>query len=112
MGLGKTISLITRHTDKLVCHTKLQVILTHSTSTQKCCAGNRAGFFLGDGAGVGKGRQIAAIIKEEHKRSGPTTRALWLSVSNDLRYDAVRDLSDVGAKDIKVFPEVGVVSMR
>lgn len=25
--------------------------------------GERAGFFLGDGAGVGKGRQIAAIIK-------------------------------------------------
>lgn len=26
--------------------------------------GARAGFFLGDGAGVGKGRQIAALIKE------------------------------------------------
>jgi hypothetical protein len=26
--------------------------------------GSRAGFFLGDGAGVGKGRQIAAVIKE------------------------------------------------
>jgi hypothetical protein len=26
--------------------------------------GSRAGFFLGDGAGVGKGRQIAALIKE------------------------------------------------
>jgi hypothetical protein len=27
-------------------------------------AGHRAGFFLGDGAGVGKGRQIAALIKQ------------------------------------------------
>lgn len=26
--------------------------------------GSRAGFFLGDGAGVGKGRQIAAMIKQ------------------------------------------------
>ena len=25
-------------------------------------AGAKAGFFLGDGAGVGKGRQIAALI--------------------------------------------------
>lgn len=26
--------------------------------------GDRAGFFLGDGAGVGKGRQISSLIKE------------------------------------------------
>ena len=68
------------------------------------CAGARAGFFLGDGAGVGKGRQIAAMIKEEHARGG--TRTLWLSVSNDLRFDAERDLADVGASHIPVFPKV------
>ena len=67
-------------------------------------SGSRAGFFLGDGAGVGKGRQIAAMIKEEHRRGG--TRVLWLSVSNDLRFDAERDLADVGAADIPVFPKV------
>lgn len=68
------------------------------------CSGARAGFFLGDGAGVGKGRQIAAMIKEEHARGG--TRTLWLSVSNDLRFDAERDLADVGASHIPVFPTV------
>lgn len=67
-------------------------------------SGSRAGFFLGDGAGVGKGRQIAAMIKEEHARGGK--RTLWLSVSNDLRFDAERDLADVGAADIPVFPKV------
>jgi len=53
---------------------------------------------------VGKGRQIAAMIKEEHARGG--TRVLWLSVSNDLRFDAERDLADVGAGNITVFPQV------
>ena len=66
--------------------------------------GSTAGFFLGDGAGVGKGRQIAAMIKEHHAQGGK--RTLWLSVSNDLRFDAERDLADVGAETIAVFPKV------
>lgn len=52
-----------------------------------CCAGARAGFFLGDGAGVGKGRQIAALIKEywlTRKKKAPK-RVLWVSTSTDLR---------------------------
>lgn len=53
---------------------------------------------------MGKGRQIAGMIKEEHARGG--TRTLWLSVSNDLRFDAERDLADVGAGHIPVFPKV------
>ena len=64
----------------------------------------RAGFFLGDGAGVGKGRTIAACIKE-HFAAGHGTRALWVSVSKDLNYDAQRDLDDVRA-DTCVYPEV------
>lgn len=69
-----------------------------------CDSGSTAGFFLGDGAGVGKGRQIAAMIKEHHAQGGK--RTLWLSVSNDLRFDAERDLADVGAEKIAVFPKV------
>jgi hypothetical protein len=52
-----------------------------------CLSGARAGFFLGDGAGVGKGRQIAALIKEywltRHKKA--PKRVLWVSTSTDLR---------------------------
>ncbi len=74
-----------------------------------CCACTeprmRAGFFLGDGAGVGKGRTIAACIKE-HFAAGHGTRALWVSVSKDLNFDAQRDLDDVRA-DTCVYPEVG-----
>ncbi|KAF4389035.1 hypothetical protein F8388_026764 [Cannabis sativa] len=63
-------------------------------------SGARAGFFVGDGAGVGKGRTVAGLIWENwhHHRK----KALWISVGSDLRYDAERDLADVGAKDITV----------
>ncbi|GFR44081.1 hypothetical protein Agub_g5241, partial [Astrephomene gubernaculifera] len=58
--------------------------------------GSRAGFFLGDGPGVGKGRQIAATIFENVSKG--RTKAIWLSASADLVHDAERDLEDIGAK--------------
>ena len=63
-------------------------------------SGERKGFLLGDGAGVGKGRTIAGIILDNWNQG--RTKAIWLSVSNDLRQDAERDLADVGAGHIKV----------
>lgn len=62
--------------------------------------GSRAGFLVGDGAGVGKGRTIAGIIFENYLKG--RKRALWISVSNDLKYDAERDLRDIGAHKIHV----------
>ena len=62
--------------------------------------GSRAGFLIGDGAGVGKGRTIAGIIYENYMKG--RKKALWISVSNDLKYDAERDLSDIGAAKIEV----------
>ncbi|NXY47330.1 SBNO1 protein, partial [Ceuthmochares aereus] len=62
--------------------------------------GDRAGFLIGDGAGVGKGRTIAGIIYENYLLG--RKRAVWFSVSNDLKYDAERDLRDIGAKNILV----------
>jgi hypothetical protein len=53
----------------------------------------RPGFFLGDGAGVGKGRQIAGLIYENQLIG--KKRFLWLSASADLQHDACRDLKDV-----------------
>ncbi|GFR48741.1 hypothetical protein Agub_g10699, partial [Astrephomene gubernaculifera] len=66
--------------------------------------GSRAGFFLGDGAGVGKGRQIASVIREYWATGG--RKVLWVSTSNDLRYDARRDLGDLGVAEgeIPVYP--------
>ncbi len=63
--------------------------------------GNRAGFLIGDGAGVGKGRTIAGIIYENYLQG--RKRAVWVSVSNDLKYDAERDLADIGASKIDVY---------
>jgi len=64
----------------------------------------RAGFFLGDGAGIGKGRQIAAVLRDSLSRSVKDSskglvkrrRHLWLSVSRELAEDARRDLEDIG----------------
>uniref|UniRef100_A0A672U3W9 Protein strawberry notch homolog 2 n=1 Tax=Strigops habroptila TaxID=2489341 RepID=A0A672U3W9_STRHB len=62
--------------------------------------GQRAGFLIGDGAGVGKGRTVAGIIFENYLRG--RKKALWFSVSNDLKYDAERDLKDIEASHIPV----------
>lgn len=61
---------------------------------------SRAGFLIGDGAGVGKGRTLAGVIYENYLLG--RKRAIWLSVSNDLKYDAERDLRDIGAGKIEV----------
>ncbi|CAF2079934.1 unnamed protein product [Rotaria magnacalcarata] len=62
--------------------------------------GSRAGFLIGDGAGVGKGRTIAGLIYENYLLG--RRKSLWLSVSNDLKYDSQRDLYDIGAQFIEV----------
>lgn len=56
--------------------------------------GSRPGFFLGDGAGVGKGRTISAIVKQCYRNG--SRRFAWFSVANDLREDARRDMADLG----------------
>lgn len=53
-----------------------------------------AGFFIGDGAGVGKGRQIAGIMLDNYARG--RRRHIWLSTSSDLHLDAQRDLRNIG----------------
>ena len=64
-------------------------------------SGCRAGFFLGDGVGLGKGRQLAGIIVENWIRG--RKRHLWVSVSADLMMDASRDLKDIGFSHIRVW---------
>lgn len=64
-------------------------------------SGERYGYLIGDGAGVGKGRTIATIIYENYLLG--RKRAIWLSVSSDLKYDAQRDLNDIGASFIDVY---------
>ena len=62
--------------------------------------GSRAVFFIGDGAGVGKGRTVSGIIFENYLRG--RKRAIWVSASSDLKNEAERDLRDIGAGEITV----------
>lgn len=63
--------------------------------------GPRQGFFLGDGTGVGKGRQSAAIILDNVLQG--RRRALWVSENRSLMRDAVRDWTALGGPADFVF---------
>jgi hypothetical protein len=54
----------------------------------------RRGFFLGDGAGCGKGRQVAGLILSGWLAG--RRKALWVSKSASLIEDARRDWTDLG----------------
>ena len=62
---------------------------------QRLASGSRRGFFLGDGAGMGKGRQLAGLILENILAG--RTKHIWVTTNIDLKEDAQRDLRDVGA---------------
>ena len=75
---------------------------------QRLASGSRRGFFLGDGAGMGKGRQLAGLILENVLAG--RTKHIWCTTNIDLKEDATRDLRDVGctiAKDIEDAAESG-----
>ena len=64
-------------------------------------SGARRGFFLGDGAGMGKGRQLAGLILENLLAG--RRKHVWVTTCIDLKDDAARDLRDVGVDDVDVF---------
>ncbi|XP_074301676.1 protein FORGETTER 1-like isoform X1 [Silene latifolia] len=87
-------------TEALSCLQIETLIYASQRHLQHLPNGHRAGFFVGDGAGVGKGRTIAGLIWEnwQHGRR----KALWISIGSDLKFDARRDLDDVGAASVQV----------
>lgn len=58
-------------------HTGLTHLSSHSPQQHEVLlpSGQRAGFLIGDGAGVGKGRTVAGIIVENYLRG--RKKALW-----------------------------------
>jgi hypothetical protein len=62
----------------------------------------RRGWFLGDGTGAGKGRQVAGILIDNWLKD--RRRAVWISKSDKLIEDAQRDWSALGMERLLVTP--------
>ena len=63
----------------------------------------RRGFFLGDGTGCGKGRQIAGVIADNMTQG--RVRAVWLSRNDALLEDARRDWTAIGGAASDITPQ-------
>lgn len=63
----------------------------------------RQGFFIGDGTGVGKGTEVAAIVAEN--MANGRTKAVWFSKNNLLIEDARRDWNSVGGQPADIFDQ-------
>jgi len=76
------------------------VVYAGQAHSQKLADGRRKGYFIGDGTGVGKGRQLAGIIMDNFQQG--RKKAVWISASTELINDAKRDWKDLGgqAEDI------------
>ncbi len=91
-----------------------RVIYAGQRHEQRLPDGSRAGFFVGDGTGVGKGRVLAGIIADNWNQN--RQRAIWLSVNNDLLESARRDLTDLGLASIPLsrindYPPAGEITL-
>jgi antirestriction protein ArdC/phage/plasmid primase-like uncharacterized protein len=63
--------------------------------------GSRKGFFIGDGTGVGKGREISGIILDNLMQG--RKKAVWVSFNEGLIEDAKRDFAGIGGNPLKIF---------
>ena len=63
--------------------------------------GTRKGFFVGDGTGVGKGREVSAVILDNWMQG--RTKAIWVSKNDDLLASASRDWTDLGQSADQLF---------
>ena len=70
------------------------VVYAGQAHSQSLPDGRRKGYFIGDGTGVGKGRQLAGIIMDNYLQG--RTKAVWVSEKTGLVNDARRDWSDLG----------------
>ena len=62
----------------------------------------RKGWFLGDGTGAGKGRQVAGVLLDNWLKG--RRRAIWISKSDKLLEDAQRDWRALGQEPLLVTP--------
>ncbi len=72
------------------------VVYAYQAFEQKLASGFRRGFFIGDGTGVGKGREVAAIIREAMARGLGGKKAVWVTANDKLLKDSKRDVTNTG----------------
>lgn len=63
--------------------------------------GSRRGYFIGDGTGVGKGREISGIILDNWNQG--RKKAVWVTFNGSLFDDAGRDMRGIGDDSDKLF---------
>jgi hypothetical protein len=85
------------------------IVYAGQSHAQMLKNGTRRGYFIGDGTGVGKGRQIAGIILDNMRQG--RTKAVWISKNNSLTEDARRDWLDIGGKKDDIV-ELGKVKLN
>jgi hypothetical protein len=78
-----------------------QIIYAGQAHEQKLPNGERRGYFIGDGTGVGKGTEIAGIICDNFNHG--RKKAVWITKSSNLFGDAQRDLKTFDMEG-EVFP--------
>lgn len=77
------------------------VVYAGQSHEQILPSGERRGFFIGDGTGVGKGREIAGIILDNFNKG--RKKAVWISLSQKLYQDAKRDAQSLGMDISKIY---------
>ena len=77
-------------------------VVTAAPDDAKSAVRFRRGWFLGDGTGCGKGRQVAGIILDNWLKG--RRRALWISRSSTLICDSRRDWAALGQEPLLIQP--------
>lgn len=77
------------------------VVYAGQAHQQLAADGTRLGFFIGDGTGVGKGREISAIILDNLRQG--RKKAIWITEKQGLINDAKRDYAGVGGDPSVIF---------
>ncbi|CAM5554213.1 putative RNA methylase [Aquamicrobium terrae] len=77
-------------------------VITAAAEDAKGAVRFRRGFMIGDGTGVGKGREAAGIILDNWLQG--RRKAVWISKSDKLIEDARRDWSALGMERLLITP--------
>jgi len=77
-------------------------VVTAAAEDAKGAVRFRRGFMIGDGTGVGKGRESAGIILDNWMQG--RRKAVWISKSDKLIEDAQRDWSALGMERLLITP--------